>query len=99
MTQGKGEFSMEYSKYCPALPGTQDQLMRQWEQEREKTMMDRKKKQSQEWYNRDIGNKRKQRLSNMDPGPLMAYMQCCLSGENVWPSAGIFCPHKDNRVF
>ena len=40
LTQGKGEFSMEYSKYCPALPATQDQLMRRWEEEQ---MASRKK--------------------------------------------------------
>ena len=34
MTQGKGEFSMEYCKYCPALPATQDTLVRRYEEER-----------------------------------------------------------------
>jgi len=32
-TQGKGEFSMEYSRYCPALQKTQEQLMQRWEEE------------------------------------------------------------------
>jgi len=34
MTQGKGEYSMEYCKYCPALPATQDQLVKNYEEER-----------------------------------------------------------------
>lgn len=46
MTQGKGEFSMEYSKYCPALSSTQEQLMTQWDQELAKGMADKKKKHS-----------------------------------------------------
>ncbi|KAI0237439.1 Elongation factor G, mitochondrial [Lamellibrachia satsuma] len=45
-TQGKGEFTMEYCKYCPALPETQQTLMRQWEQELNSLMQDRKRKKS-----------------------------------------------------
>jgi elongation factor G len=45
MTQGKGEFSMEYSRYCPALPGTQEQLMRVWDEQQGKLFQDKKKKQ------------------------------------------------------
>ena len=29
-TQGKGEYSMEYSRYCPALPATQSELVDQF---------------------------------------------------------------------
>ena len=32
-TQGKGEYSMEYSRYCPALPDTQSAVIRQYEEE------------------------------------------------------------------
>jgi len=42
-TQGKGEFTMEYSRYCPALAKTQDQLTRQWEEQQNQPVHDRKK--------------------------------------------------------
>ncbi len=32
-TQGKGEYAMEYSKYCPAMPETQNNLAQEWEEE------------------------------------------------------------------
>ena len=32
MTQGKGEYSMEYARYCPALPSTQQALMDEYAQ-------------------------------------------------------------------
>ena len=43
-TQGKGEYTMEYEKYCPALPATQQQLIKEYEQLLESEAGHRKKK-------------------------------------------------------
>jgi elongation factor G len=43
MTQGKGEYSMEFSKYCPATPKTQDDLILQHQESLGITQSKRKK--------------------------------------------------------
>jgi elongation factor G len=43
-SQGKGEFSMEYSRYSPVLPDVQEALIRQYQESQGITQELKKKK-------------------------------------------------------
>jgi len=44
LTQGKGEYSMEFSRYCPASGATQDQLIEEYQDSLSKDQPEQKKK-------------------------------------------------------
>jgi elongation factor G len=43
-TQGKGEFSMEYSRYSPVMPEVQDALIQRYQESQGITQQQKKKK-------------------------------------------------------
>lgn len=44
LTQGKGEYTMEYSRYCPAQPDVQQTLIDQYQESLMAAQPDKKKK-------------------------------------------------------